>query len=275
MATTPSEVGVKEKLQQNDAAALRAMTGVVNGLIEAEQSQNYGTHIISSAVDKLIEAETPNGLIKQIMNPTENKLFPGEESRHPVTRAMEARENFHCMFTKDPVLLLEYFKIREEAYKEELMLDYFSGRFDDIDPRSHIVLGIAEGHCIGGARLTVHDPLLESGLPLEEEHFRLADLLPEYNLKKNKYGEYSRLAMKKGYRNGRYSETIYMALNNKSKELGMKYVFAVAPLIQARSYKLMYKACFGLNIDIRHDISVPQKPIYEHLKMCLSVLRFD
>ncbi len=176
--------------------------------------------------------------------------------------------------TRDPELLSQYADIRESSYQEYLGMEGFDGRLDNYDLISDIVLAVKGNEVLGGARITACDPLHEKILPMEEPGFFLKELLPELRLDKYLYGEYSRLAFKPEYRNGEYSASLYDRLNNISQMMGLKYIFAIAPITQARSYKNAYKKFFDLDIEIRRDIKVPYKEIYKDIKseIVLSIL---
>ncbi|MCP5361730.1 MAG: hypothetical protein H6908_03695 [Hyphomicrobiales bacterium] len=184
----------------------------------------------------------------------------------------EKQEELRCIFTKDPKYLLQYFKIREEAYRVTLGINKSVANIDDIDVRSHIALLLKGEECLGGARITAADTTLDYELPLEEENFRLKELLPDLDLENSMYGEYSRLALKEPFRDGKHCTKLYSAMNQKSRTLGLRYVFAIAPIPQARSYKYIYKRYFNLKITIYDDIVVPYKPMYSHMDICLSML---
>lgn len=56
--------------------------------------------------------------------------------------------------TRDPVLLKQYYALREQCFQEELGLNEFDGSEDDQDRRGRILLATRNGRCIGGARIS-------------------------------------------------------------------------------------------------------------------------
>lgn len=195
---------------------------------------------------------------------------PSPSENNP--EAEKSEEEIRYVWTKDPSLLLQYFKVREQAYKEYLHLDGFSGDLDGTDTNSHILLVMDGYRCVGGARLTVKDPLVESNLPMEEDGFRLTDLFPELDLKNNKYCEYSRVCFLEGYRTGAYVDGVYRRFFEKCIEKKIKYNFAIAPLLQAKRSRRGAEK-LGVKASIRYDIKVPHKPIHGSIKqMYITVI---
>jgi hypothetical protein len=177
-------------------------------------------------------------------------------------------------FTKSPELLKQYYKIREECYREDLGLEKFSGAEDESDRIGYIAVARAGEKVIGGAKLIIATPNSGIALPLEADHFMVRDLMPELNGDKVSFCEITRFAIIPSFRIGGevFSKLTEMILT-KAKNDGCHYQLSVAPLAQARTYRMISKK-LGFSPVIRTDIEVPYKPIYAHLndkKICLSI----
>lgn len=168
--------------------------------------------------------------------------------------------------TRDPELISVYTDIRERAYREKLGLKEFDGRLDRYDSTSNIVLAVKNNEIIGGLRLTIHDSVINTILPSEEDGFIFRELLPELDLDKNSYAECSRMAFKEGYRNGRYSASLYGKSFEVCRLYKVKYYFFIAPAEHIRCYTSVVKRNFNLDIITRSDIKVPEKRVYKEIK---------
>ncbi len=114
-------------------------------------------------------------------------------------------------------------------------------------------------------------------LPLEESFFQLKALFPEYELNKNSYCEFGRLAILNPHRSKDLLKNIVKALCKKSVERGYRYLFSMSPEQQARCYRMIIQAInFPHPYIIHNNIELPQKMQSECgiLKMKLSSLRF-
>jgi hypothetical protein len=174
-------------------------------------------------------------------------------------------------FSKDPGFLHQYFRLREAMFISAWGLKHFDGKADEYDAIAHILIASQENLCVGGARILVKQEMGDLLLPMESQDFVLDDLLPEFELHKHTYGEFSRLAITPEFRKPEVTRIFYQRLNAHAIECGMKYVFAVAPVSLARGYRRAYRA-MRLKYDIRPDVVIPDREEYEGIEMCLSIL---
>lgn len=191
---------------------------------------------------------------------------------HSVTTVTKESIGFSFVDSStDPLLLEQYYALRQDIYTSYWNLNSFSGCEDSYDKKGHILLIHKNGICLGGARLIVHRPKETFFLPMENKEFQLDKLLPELMLKKNAYAELSKVVLVPELMNGQFSSEIYKHIGTKGRELNVRYVFAVAPFIQARRSKI---ACqrLGMKTEIRKDIDVLDQPTFEKIKMYLSVV---
>ena len=173
--------------------------------------------------------------------------------------------------SKDTEFLQQYFKLREAMFISVWGLKHFDGKADEYDAVAHIMIASQNTLCVGGARILVKQEMGDLLLPMESEDFILEELLPDLELHKHTYGEFSRLAIIPEFRKAEVIRMFYRRLNAHAIECGMQYVFAVAPMSQARGYRRAYRA-MGLKYDIVRDVVIPDREEYEGLEMCLSVL---
>lgn len=173
-------------------------------------------------------------------------------------------------FTKDEDLLEQYYKLRGKMYAIELGLDDFPCVKDEYDDDSDILV-IREGSkVLGGVRITMVNEG-ERLMPMESEDYKINDLIPELGLNDVTYGEFSRLAILPEYRKENL-ETIIGMIGNMGRKHNAKYLFAIAPLAQARMYR-MYRKNFGFDLEIREDIGLSAVAKKWGLNMPLLIFR--
>jgi hypothetical protein len=173
-------------------------------------------------------------------------------------------------FTRDPGYLHQYYVLRERMYAQVLGLKSFSGEEDEYDRQSHILILRRGNMCVGGARLTVKGPRQTGYLPMEEKGFVLSEIIPEIAQKELKYSEVSRLAVLSEFSGNEVTKHMFWHLNRKRMALGVPYVFCIASPIQVRLYR-RHATSVGIDFSVLNHIQVPDKPIYEGIKMCLHM----
>lgn len=161
--------------------------------------------------------------------------------------------------TKNKRFIEEYYALRHDCYRKELKLSAFNGKEDEYDRYGHIIIAQKGNELIGGSRIIMSN---DHKLPLEEDGFHLTSVFPE--LKETLYCEFSRLALKEGYRNRLYLIDMVNFMIQYSASQGCQYAFAISPYIQARNYRIIFKK-LGLYYKIFEDIKVPTKETYKHL----------
>ncbi len=166
-------------------------------------------------------------------------------------------------FTKEPSLLRQYFSL----YRKECRIvndPKYRAADEDHTRRAHILVARVGNRCIGGCRLSVRSDRERKPLPLETDHFQLANYFPRLKRPGIRYGEISRLVLLPEFRTGRTSLEMWKSLCHKIVELDVDVTFAAAPLINLRAYR---KHCtsIGLDATIHRDVVVPPDPGFEHL----------
>ena len=178
--------------------------------------------------------------------------------------------DFFYQQTSHP-LVQQYFETREKIFIDKWNLKNFHGEEDEYDIQSHILILHREGRCLGGARLFIREGYSSQFLPMEASDFSLKNLLPELDLAHNKYGELSRVVLSEELQTDNYSAQMYKNIAQKGRECAVRYIFAVAPLLQARKSRMVCRSQ-GIWIEDKIDISIPNREIYEGLRMRLSVV---
>lgn len=184
---------------------------------------------------------------------------------------MSQKISLRYTFTQDEKQRRQYYRLRKLIYATDLGLD-IPPVADIYDPFSYTLTVFDRHRCVGGVRITVQDPYSRLMLPMEMDQFRLEHLLPDLELHKSTYAEISRLILLPEYRDGEVTKRIYREVNRKCRQLGVNYLFAITPYIQARRYLLSSKQ-LGFNIKMA-DVAIPevQKLRYGGLAECLLIL---
>lgn len=171
-------------------------------------------------------------------------------------------------------LVQQYFHLREKIFIDKWNLKNFYGLEDEYDIQSQILVLHREGLCLGGARLFIKEEGNNSFLPMETHEFVLAELLPELDLANVKYGELSRVVLSEELQMNNYSAHIYRNIAKKALDCGVRYIFAVAPLLQARKSRMVCHS-EGIWIENRADIKIPELQTYEGIAMRLSIVDLE
>lgn len=175
------------------------------------------------------------------------------------------------IFTNEEKQRRQYYRLRKLIYASDLGF-YLEALEDAHDKHSEVLAVLHQNRCVGGVRLTSVRTSGTTMLPMEDEGFRLKTLFPELGAPSVVYGELSRLVLLPEFRNGRVAEKIYRRVYQKCRQLGMTYLFAITPRIQARRYLLNAKQMgFAARIS---DTVIPtyKKEAYSGLAECLVVL---
>lgn len=175
------------------------------------------------------------------------------------------------IFTNEEKQRRQYYRLRKLIYASDLGF-YLEALEDTHDKHSEVLAVMHQNRCVGGVRLTSVKALGATLLPMEDEGFRLKTLFPELGVPSVVYGELSRLILLPEFRNGKVAEKIYRRVYQKCRQLGMTYLFAITPRVQARRYLLDAKQ-MGFAARIA-DMTIPayKKEAYSGLAECLVVL---
>ncbi|MDE3016542.1 MAG: hypothetical protein KGI29_06445 [Pseudomonadota bacterium] len=183
------------------------------------------------------------------------------------SRALRPPEKITCEFTRDAGLLHQYFRLREEMFITT-GASYITGKQDEFDGASEIIVARRGLHCVAGGRLTISAPSHRQALPMENKGIKSLDLIPEFMPDKRAYGELSRLTVLPEF--GETLPEIIRRVIKKAVAERVEYIFNIAPKPLAESARHAAQL-FGVNWEIRSGITVPDSEEYEG-KMVLSIM---
>jgi len=172
--------------------------------------------------------------------------------------------------TKDPVLLEQYYRIREKCFRRELGIEDFDGSEDARDRRSHILIARVGSRCIAGTRITGRHPESLHPVPLEDEGLDLVGALPELRLAENSFCQWGRLAVAPEYRTPEVLRRYCNAMIDASRALGYAYSVVVTDINRARLYKRLFSA-LGYRYDIVRGLRIPAEAGFDGLPHLLGV----
>jgi hypothetical protein len=176
--------------------------------------------------------------------------------------------------TSHPLLLKNYYRIRESCFRKDLGLVEFNGG-EDIFDRNGLTLVIKDGHhCVGGLRLTGNKEHGPGFLPVEQGGFSLKASCHELLAGDVNYCQWSRLVIAPEYRNKVDLVMLVDKMIGIAGSLGYSYAFFVSGKTQARFYK-RYHNKVGYSYDVLDDIQLPVEPGFEGLPHVIAVSRVD
>ncbi len=166
--------------------------------------------------------------------------------------------------TKDPYLLQQYYKIREDLYKADLGLKDFSGKQDHFDIEGDIIV-IRQGlKVLGGCRINFSIPGQRRYTPLEEDNFCMLNIYPELHLENKIYCEFSRLVLLPEIRHGSCLKQLVEKAISHSRKRNAKYLFSISPTTQSRIYRHVV-SLLNLNFITDKTKQVPYKSMFKEL----------
>ena len=184
----------------------------------------------------------------------------------PLGQRTTDTENLVCEFTRDECLLEQYYRLYKSECRVIKDIPSFQKSENDQNHNSHIIVVRKGKLCVGGARLTISTPIQPRTLPMEISGFKLATHFSELQNGRISYGELSRLVILPELRNGDLTRRMLWALYHMATAVGMKKMFAVAPLTNVRHYK-RNAALMGLtHSNIFLNIDIPPYPGFEDVK---------
>jgi len=176
--------------------------------------------------------------------------------------------------TNHPLLLKNYYRIRESCFRKDLGLVDFNGE-EDVFDRNGLTLVIKDGHhCIGGLRLTGNKEHGPGFLPVEQDGFSLKAVCHDLLSGDVNYCQWSRLVITPEYRNKVDLAKLVEVLVEIAGSLGYNYAFFVSGKTQARFYK-RYHQKVGYSYDVLDGIQLPVEAGFEGLPHVIAVSRVD
>ena len=130
--------------------------------------------------------------------------------------------------SQDPQLLEQYYQLRQACFRKELGIPDFDGSEDALDRRSHILLAIQDGRCIGGARISPN-------IPLEGQ-------LQELDLAEDDCCMWERFVVDPAVRTIQLIRDFCAKLIEYSRYFGYQYALVLSSLRNARFYRQCHTA---------------------------------
>ena len=173
-------------------------------------------------------------------------------------------------FSKQEDLLKQYYKLREECFRNELGLDAFDGTEDKYDKNGKILI-VRDGQtCVGGVRITGCFLFGESLMPLEQKGLDISQILPRLSLSLAPYCQWERLVLRPEYRGMDMLRGVCKALIRGCASLGYHYAFNVTGIKRARLYKRIHSS-LGFDYEIYNQLEMPVDKDFSHLEHLLSI----
>ncbi len=182
----------------------------------------------------------------------------------------QKNNGFAYEYTRNPDLLEQYFRLREDCYRKDWNLAVFSGAEDEHDQQGHILIVRQGDKVIGGGRVVFRYNFSPLKLPMETDSFLLHQQVPEMGKGEKLIGEIGRIAVLPEYRGYKLTNIVFYLLA-KSQLCGCHYLTTVAPVEQAVRYtKIADK--FGMKISTMESIPVAAHPYYNNIEMRLLII---
>lgn len=202
-----------------------------------------------------------------------SKEYDDNSLRRQFAAPAATAHNMRFEFTKDPVLLQQYYAVRDIVYKETSGLKDYSFFEDGYDKNSEILVAMSGNVCVGGARLTISSDHSPVKLPIETNEFKVKELLASLGVHDVKYCEMSRVAVLPEFRNGAVLGQITQKMHDLCINSGVEIGFACNTQIHARRFKSVFTS-LGYNMIIRDDIKVPYQKSHGKNELIFSMVDF-
>lgn len=162
--------------------------------------------------------------------------------------------------TRDPGLLDQYYRLREQCFRREIGIPGFDGSEDHVDRQGSILVAHRDGKCIGGSRIGPR--------PLNSSNYRVMDL--DLDLQPQGCCTWERLALDPEERSLQFARDFCAHLIDASRILGYQHAVLVSSLRNARFYRKCHSA---LGVEFRIHRPAPEfaKGAFAGLEHYLSV----
>lgn len=170
--------------------------------------------------------------------------------------------------TKDPELLNQYYKLREDSFRDKLGISSFNGEEDELDKQSNILIARIGNRCIGGVRICGGGH--SQKLPLEEREGFLAEQFPDLDLQPTDCCQWMRFTLcpQLEYSKAYMQNQFILATAKFSSALGYKYGLCVSSKIHHRFYKRTFSK-YGYDYKSGGDLGFSQPNEFDGLEHVL------
>lgn len=188
---------------------------------------------------------------------------------------------YEMFFTADPKLIADYWALREKLYGIDPRFVGFrifseTDKEDYKTPGNHMLILHDGKRCYGGAFLRISTPKHPILMDIEQDilppkgkfYFSLRENLPEIELDKYAYAEFTRMVLDPCLRTGEVTRKMFKAMLNRCIEYRVRYMFGIGDKVRTRFYRQIY-INMGVKGGIHDGIDIPMRAEYEGLKMYL------
>ncbi len=213
---------------------------------------------------------------------TARPSFLSEDSLHDFSKFDAAYEKyvqplldkgFTFEWTREPKKIWAYKQLCNRIFSEMVGEENFPTKLEPYEVNGDMLVVSYEGEVVGGFKMNKTSQLYPK-LSFEHDNFSLDSHLREISADRFDCVECSRLVIAESLRgtNVLYGLLYYIALN--CIEQNAKYMFAVAPALNSRIYKIVFKTMLDLNYIKVSDVELPNKTDYGDYRMQLFKLAF-
>jgi hypothetical protein len=206
---------------------------------------------------------------KPLANRRRRSISSSSHNISELTGQLRDSKTLTYEFTRDPVLLGQYYQIRESEFRDTYGVTSYDGSEDQADREGRVLAVKANGLCVGGVRLNLGNECDSGLVPLETEGFRLAAHFPELTQKYRHYGQVSWMSLLPDFRGGRASFGMFQRLRQECGELGVGALFGVGPILNVQLYARMCRSLGYRDAAVHSEIRLPFNPILGGLRMHL------
>lgn len=163
------------------------------------------------------------------------------------------------VFTKDPTLLEQYYKLREDTYRTELGFEKYDGSENDFDRRGEIMIATQNNNVVAGARLDLSSANKNMYNDYPEHGFVYRDIIKKFDptfSDDDIYSEICGLVLGKFVKNSYFFPRFFNSLVKQASSNNCRYVVGIAYPVLCRLYNMMFKH-LGYNFKIFYDIRHP------------------
>ncbi len=188
------------------------------------------------------------------------------------------QSDISLFFTRNERLLNDYYDVRQHCYSEiEGLEPNFYGGKDEYDEICDTLVIAYKNIIIGGARIIGKTPGSSNNIPMNRDALPVEEIFSDLQLHRVPYCEFNRLAILGGFRSMPLLRRVLQKLAGFAIARGYKYLFSVSELMQARTYRRVFKSLELPNpYEIHENFEVPkvEDAEYAGLEMFVSSMAF-
>lgn len=177
-------------------------------------------------------------------------------------------EDLTYEFTRDPGLLHQYYRIRQQIALTTYGVH--SGEESEHDRKGQIlIVKHGKNECVGGVRLSFKTPRLPELLPMEINDFRIEKYFPYLGQQQLSYVQASWFTLLPQFHGGEITQKMIERVFSKASAMNAEILFGVAPILNARTYVQHFKALRLKEAKVHYNIELPSYPTLEEVKLYL------